>query len=341
MSSQENRNTRKLIVGCDEAGYGPTLGPLVIAATAWETTADTTGADLYRLLASAVSSGTERGSTRRATRVEEGDPEKLIVADSKQVYRPGGTIAGLERAVSALAACLGRTPATRNALFRMLDPEVHGDLAAVPWYRADRPLPACLSADSIETATQRLRDACAQAGVRPVGLRARIVPAGRFNRLLARYGGKGSLLSHATLETAIALIDEAASAEVDRIEIACDRHGGRKHYAGITAECFETALVHVVEERPDCSRYTFVRRGRAVEIAFRTGGESLLPAAWASMIAKYVRELAMEAFNRFWREHVETAPTAGYPQDAKRFLAEIEPARRRLGIDPAILRRAK
>ncbi|GAB6164458.1 hypothetical protein JCM19992_04580 [Thermostilla marina] len=338
MSIQRNRGTRKLIVGCDEAGYGPTLGPLVIAATAWETSSDTTGADLYRLLASAVS---DHASANADRGLEATDPGRLIVADSKRVYRPGGTIAGLERAVSGLTACLGLEPNTRNDLFRVLDPAVNGELTSVPWYHDDRPLPACIEPETVAVAAETLRRTCDQAGIRPAGVRAQIVPAIRFNRLLSQYGSKGALLSHTTLAAVIALIEQTASDDIDRIEIACDRHGGRKHYAGITAECFETALVRVIEERRDCSRYSFEWRGRSIEIAFRTGGESLLPAAWASMIAKYVRELAMEAFNCFWRKHVDTAPTAGYPQDAKRFLAAIEPARRRLGIDPAILRRAK
>ena len=42
------------------------------------------------------------------------------------------------------------------------------------------------------------------------------------------------------------------------------------------------------------------------------------------MVAKYLRELAMRAFNAFWCSRVEKLrPTAGYPQDARRFYEEI------------------
>ena len=42
-----------LVIGTDEAGYGPNLGPLVVAATAWQVEADADEAEA--LLAAAVS----------------------------------------------------------------------------------------------------------------------------------------------------------------------------------------------------------------------------------------------------------------------------------------------
>jgi ribonuclease HII len=55
--------------------------------------------------------------------------------------------------------------------------------------------------------------------------------------------------------------------------------------------------------------------------------------ALASMISKYVRELLMREFNRFWQAHVPgLKPTAGYPQDAVRYIDAIRPAMAKLGI---------
>ena len=69
-------------------------------------------------------------------------------------------------------------------------------------------------------------------------------------------------------------------------------------------------------------------------VTFRTKGEEELPTALASMTAKYHRELAMRAFNAFWTEQVAgLRPTAGYPQDAKRFRKEIAHRQSELGID--------
>ena len=58
-----------------------------------------------------------------------------------------------------------------------------------------------------------------------------------------------------------------------------------------------------------------------------------LPVALASMVAKYVRELSMARFNRYWCGRVpELKPTAGYSTDARRWLDEmrevLEPAER-------------
>ena len=76
--------------------------------------------------------------------------------------------------------------------------------------------------------------------------------------------------------------------------------------------------------------------------AFQAKGESHLPTALASMASKYLRELAMQAFNGFWSEHVpDLRPTAGYPVDALRFKADIAAAQQALGISDRILWRSR
>ncbi|MCC7387407.1 MAG: hypothetical protein IT431_01420 [Phycisphaerales bacterium] len=67
------------------------------------------------------------------------------------------------------------------------------------------------------------------------------------------------------------------------------------------------------------------RAGR-IHIQFRPEAEEAhLPVALASMTAKLVRELAMARFNRYWCGRVaELMPTAGYVQDARRWLEDVE-----------------
>ena len=51
------------------------------------------------------------------------------------------------------------------------------------------------------------------------------------------------------------------------------------------------------------------------------------------MLCKYLREVCMRQFNRFWAAHVPgIRPTAGYPGDAKRFFEEIRPTMAKLGL---------
>ena len=61
--------------------------------------------------------------------------------------------------------------------------------------------------------------------------------------------------------------------------------------------------------------------------------ENPLAVALASMLCKYLRELCMRQFNRFWEKHVPgLEPTAGYPVDAKRYYEAIQPAMEKLGL---------
>ena len=63
--------------------------------------------------------------------------------------------------------------------------------------------------------------------------------------------------------------------------------------------------------------------------------------ALASMLAKYLREVFMRQFNRYWLSHVPgIKPTAGYPGDAARFYKGIKPMMERMGVkDSSVWRR--
>ena len=71
--------------------------------------------------------------------------------------------------------------------------------------------------------------------------------------------------------------------------------------------------------------------------------------ALASMTAKYVRQLHLVLFNQWWQEQhaalgnkeCELTPTAGYWQDAQRFLADIEPLRKSLKVSDHLLIRRR
>jgi hypothetical protein len=71
----------------------------------------------------------------------------------------------------------------------------------------------------------------------------------------------------------------------------------------------------------------------AIRIEFLVGADGLrLETALASMLAKYLREIAMGLFNAWWAARIPAIkPTAGYPQDASRFISEVNEA----GMMPA------
>ena len=126
------------------------------------------------------------------------------------------------------------------------------------------------------------------------------------------------------------------------ISIVCDKHGGRNRYANLLSEHFPDSLMEIYDESRQRSVYRFGPAERRVEIRFQTKAEVHLPVALASMASKYFRELAMQSFNDFWQARVSCLrPTAGYPQDAKRFKAQIAAVQEKLGINDRILWRNK
>jgi hypothetical protein len=126
------------------------------------------------------------------------------------------------------------------------------------------------------------------------------------------------------------------------IALVCDKHGGRNRYGPLLAQHFPDWLVEVRGEASQRSIYRFGPPQRRIEACFRTNAESCLPAALASMASKYLRELAMRALNDYWRRCVPgLRPTAGYPQDAKRFRLDIAEAQAKLNIDERVLWRMR
>lgn len=313
------------LLGADEAGYGPNLGPLVVSATVWHLSDDAADDNLYDRLAGAI---VRCGADARG--------RYAAVADSKKLYTQGKGLRHLERGLLAALGVLGRKTDDWPSLWAAMVPEAPVLLPDVHWhdgYTVAVPVDAARAEiEIVQTALQQTLD---DAGVRLVDLRSRAVFPDRFNRLIERRGSKGSALSHLTLGLLAELIEPF---DDEPIRVVCDKHGGRNSYAALLAENFLDGLVEVVAESRERSVYRFGPARRRVEIAFETKAESHLPVALASMASKYLRELSMGALNAFWSARVEgLRPTAGYPQDAKRFKAEIATAQAALGIDDAVL----
>lgn len=302
-------------IGVDEAGYGPNLGPLVVAATAWRTPAV---GDLYDLLAKAVI----------PTATSDG---RLLIADSKAVYSPGGGLGQLERAVYA---ALGR-PICWSELVAGLGADPDGARGELPWHEGfDPSLPVDADTVDVDAAGARLSEAAQQAEVGSIQLAARLVFPAEFNRLVDEHGTKGAALSHISIGLARRLYDECAGAD-SACEITFDKHGGRNRYGALLHEHFHEGWIEAVEESRPISRY---RSGERLRFAFRTKGEGELPVALASMTAKLLRELSMAAFNAYWAAQFPgIKPTAGYPVDAKRFKAEITARQAEIGVPDATL----
>ncbi len=317
------------LIGADEAGYGPNLGPLVIATSVWHVPCDPRECDLYELL---------RGVVTRST--HDVGAKRLAIADSKILYKAGHGLAPLERNVLATIAAMKLNPATSRALWDTLDPWAWEQFDSLPWHDGHAAvLP--LEADAAEVAGlgERVATHLQRAGVRLVAIAASAIFPARFNALVGQYGSKGEALSRATLQLLGRALEQC---DAEPTLVVCDKHGGRGKYQRLLQAEFPDPLIEVVREGLLESVYRWGPASARFEMCFRAAGESFLPAALASMTAKYLRELAMHAFNGYWQRQVANLkPTAGYPGDARRFKKDIALAQQSLGVSDRILWRAK
>jgi ribonuclease HII len=236
-----------ILIGVDEAGYGPNYGPLCVAASAWrvggkaesgERKAEGTreragpspgpgaaqqtlrakpraadlrhaaGPDLYKLLKKCVARSPDKAG------------RKIAIADSKALYSPQTGVRQLERGVLAALAvlrdCDGRDErrcmeSVAELLAAVLgDPD--GRRHELACHSGDRlPLPLECEAAEVAKLAARLAAVSGECGVELISLRARLVYPAEFNTLCDQWGSKGAALSHVTLGLVRAVVDSCAS----------------------------------------------------------------------------------------------------------------------------------
>jgi len=345
-----------ILAGIDEAGYGPTLGPLVVGLAVFELSdpddtlqspkqtstqaeANAKVPDLWKLLAAGVCREPGRSGGRdKVGRIAIADSKRLKLPNSSERAHP---LVHLERGVlSMLTASGGETasvPASDIELFERLGINLPAHAA----YEGDPiPLPVAVSPGDIGISVNVVRRACAAGGVCVRTLRAKMIGEAQFNAIVERTQNKSETTATAVGEHLRFVAEHfaphppAASGEGGRkarLGIVCDRLGGRTSYERLlTRECRGLA-VEVVEETDLKSRYIVSDgEGRRAGVSFMVEGEQHhMAVALASMVAKYCRELSMMRFNRYFAaQHrdltgLDIRPTAGYALDARRWLEEI------------------
>lgn len=344
------------LIGTDEAGYGPTLGPLVITGNGWECDADGDHGDpdtFYRLMSPVVSPAAIRGGGK-GSRTTCSRDASLHIADSKLVFR-GKSMEPLERAVLSLVSCIhGSVPTDLRALCQWLAynqqhrEAIEQSFANLFWLKNEPvTLPIESSAEEIELAGNAFSKHCADVGVRVERIACQFVMPRQFNDFVGPTFNKADLLSRSTLE----IVNELLEDRTGHVQIDCDKHGGRSMYGPLLREmCGGSGRGDGREDEPEVlgesrqqSRYRFIcDQAGSREFRFLAKGERFLHVALSSMVSKYVRELFMIAFNRYWTRRIKgLRPTKGYPQDAIRFEKDIESYRRSNNISPEDYRRAR
>ena len=329
-----------LLIGTDEAGYGPNLGPLVVAASAWRLPAADAAADRLARLAAEI--GAAAGSRQPPW------------ADSKQLYKPGSGLGAIERGVLAALASIEQAsieqasiaqaataqrlshgiPSDGAALSERLGIDIPVATAPAEWPRfMAMAIPVAASPGSLAALAGSVATTLPSHGIQLVAVACRLLHPMAFNALLDTGLNKSDILSKATLELAANL---RALAPGEPAVVWCDRHGGRKSYAALVGRHFAAPLVRTLVETAASSAYEIP--AAEVRIEFTVGGEARVPVALASMTAKYVRELAMAAFNGHWTTlEPGLRPTAGYPLDARRWREEAAAILEHSAIPPDTL----
>ena len=328
----------RLVLGVDEAGYGPNLGPLVVAVSAWAVDSRLEVLDGLEPFAPEFQAASW---TPRSAFVPFGD--------SKKIYQSGKGLAGLNFALRFFESIFEGKPSEKRPWFE-LSRLAQEDLSRVelhPWYRCKNPAKGLGRANQVdwnsEASCRFAREKLLKLGVRLIGFRLRVLDEAYFNECVDRLGNKSDVLGHISLELAWKVLGECMDFHSFKgIEIYCDRQGGRKKYAGLISQTYERShresqvpFCSVVGESPKTSLYSMRHAGIATSIRFQVHGDSLYPPAAASMVAKWARESLMERFNGYWREVVGPGlkPTAGYAVDAARFARDIEPWITKLAIE--------
>ncbi|TWU04232.1 hypothetical protein [Stieleria varia] len=326
------------LIATDEAGYGPKLGPLVVAATAWHVDS--------QVLSDCTLQGSLEDAFALLRHPVMHQGVKLVIDDSKAVYRPrssgpeGGSLSKLTAAVGIAMNWVSDSPSLQ--VTQWIDSSDRRDIDATDWLGE-----SCfeMHAESSVAVPEPWRTS----SVRLFNVATRVITAGRFNQMIASGMNKSDVLSDATLGLVRQLLPKQSSESPlpadDPIIVYCDRHGGRRYYASVLQHVFGGELVRVMSESKHVSAYSVPYQGREFRICFTVKGDRFTPVAYSSMIAKYLRERAMESFNAYFAEYhtgkQPLLPTAGYPVDADRFLEDVAAIIKRRKIKPVDLVRVR
>lgn len=319
------------VIGIDEAGYGPLLGPLVV------------------------------GSVSLECRQDRYDPEKLWralgaksgIADSKVVLSHRDMKSGEESTLAVLALA-GVEVTTRKELFDKVlvpPPELAIDHLGVMSTASDswactetsiqarkacepdeREMPrwgATPSSERVEDLRQRFEDL----GIKVASARAIAVCPGLFNR--AVMAGMSKLLLDWKLFARLLALDRA-ELEPDGFA-ACGKLGGRSRYGALL---MDLGFSSVIEESRARSAYDLTDLGRVEFIRHAEAAHP--PVAMASMIAKVVREHLLDQWHQMLSSAIPGLERCSGYRDpvTKRYVAQTAEARAELGIpDECFLRR--
>lgn len=304
-----------LLVGIDEAGYGPLLGPLAVSSAVFELPSRYLGGDLWKILYKAVSKQKKSLSGR------------LLITDSKIAYTRSGGIGNLRKTVlSSLLLCNGSGLNFSSAydLISFLAPDTISRLSEYPWYEQIRFQHLDHDPNDIEIASGVLSKTLTENNMKLCGISSRCLDVHRYNTLVGQVKNKSRVLF---TELCSLILDafNTFSNTIDPLQIIVDRQGGRMKYEKELMRMFPGFSLSILRQDESVSSYELTTGSRSMKIHFCIKADSkYLPVCLASMVSKYLREVMMESINNYFRNICPALkPTAGYWQDGQRFIKNL------------------
>jgi hypothetical protein len=308
----------ELVIGIDENGLGPRLGPLVVTAVAME--------------------------------VESYDPKKLARAlrrhgytDSKDVCASGSMADGEAKALATVACVTKTLPDDFDALLKAVSLEGPDWLRAPcpsvghePCWGAALPMPRWATSDQVAEQTHALGRILERHGVRLVSVRSSVLCASRLNAQIDKGTSKSRIDLHAFEDLAVALVREAGR----EARIICGRVGMLKFYEPAFG-ALSNYLCAPLEESDHRSAYRLPRLG---EIEFTVDADRTQPpVALASLVGKLLREGFVERMNAFYDVRVDGLRRASGYHDpvTNEFVERISNARIAASVPDRCFERAR
>ena len=304
-----------LVMGVDENGLGPRLGPLLASSVVLELPRYARAPLCERGLALGLTDSKQTGGFGRM-----GFTESVALA---LVERDGH---GLPTSADALLDRI--SPRTRQQL-RDCCPD---DSTAAQCWSVDLPLP--LFGGDPTYGRGLVDQLIGRSSLRIVDVQSRVACAGVLNAKLGR--GRNKLA--VDLELFEDLIASVHGRHGSPLLVVCGMIGGIRDYASRFAE-FDRERVETLRSRRGQRRYTVDGVG---EIRFEVDADARhLPVALASIVGKYLREICMHRIGEFYRQDCPGLKLASGYHDpvTTRFIEATERSRRRLGVVSDCFRR--
>ncbi|MBZ0136235.1 MAG: hypothetical protein K8I27_07675 [Planctomycetes bacterium] len=324
----------RTVVGIDEAGLGPILGPLTVGYSAFALPKPLTPDALMAL---------DMWDALGLSRNPKDRKHRPVVCDSKKLHNPAKGIGALEEETLGWIRAAGHACDNYADFYKSFCAPARECPDACDWYGvAPQPFPVSSTLERADLRAARLARSMESAGYSLQAFGVSAVLEGELNRLMHRLGNK----ARAEFDVITRILGPLWEKH-RQVAVLCDRQGGRTRYGRALHNEFPEARVEVFVEEKEISSYELsipeVDGCPRLFIAFIEKGDGdHLPIALASMGAKYVREIMMHQFNAWFANYdAELKPTAGYFKDGRRWLMDSAELRRRIGVDDARLIRRR